>query len=117
MRLNDPFWYLLFDPDVLADIDKTTRRFVMEMQATLMSHNIVSGTGKASGKPYTFCLLNILFSNSRGELRAGEKAVFMKSSPDEFSGLSNGSKYLFNLEAKADKNGRLDFDIVSFKKA
>lgn len=89
----------------------------MELTATLMSHNIVSGTAKASGKPYTFCLFNLLFANTRGELRAGEKAIFMKSSPEEFAGLANGSKYLFTFEPKADKNGRLDFDVVSFKKA
>lgn len=89
----------------------------MELTATLMSHNVVSGTSKVSGKPYTFCLFNILFQNSRGELKAAEKAVFMKSSPDEFAGLVNGAKYLFSLDARADKTGRLDFDIVSFKKA
>lgn len=89
----------------------------MELNATLMSHNIVTGTAKASGKPYTFCLFNILFANSRGELKAAEKAVFMKASPDEFAGLSNGAKYVFTLDARADKNGRLDFDIVGFKKA
>lgn len=91
----------------------------MELTATLMSHNVVSGIGKASNKPYTMCIVNILYQTAEGELGAAEKAIFPPKggTADFFSGLANGTKYLFTLKPKTDKTGRLDFDVVSFKKA
>lgn len=73
----------------------------------------MSGTAKASGKPYNMLIVSGIFTNDDGTMEVGE-TIFMEGPTRPLPALTAGKSYAPVVGARV-RDGKLSFEITELK--